>query len=365
MNVATPETIAKANEAHQRAMPLARLLDYGMDFADAAALLARSSAGEPWARVAAELAHQRDQKADEAEAHRFLVTAREERYRAIAAFVFAQMAFNFDGPEKWAIYQDLIASCQALSRISDLPFERLEVSFAGKHMVGWLLRPGPAPSLGTVILFGGQTGWGVAYLPIARALAQRQIATLLVEGPGQGETRMAQELYLDVDTDKAYSAWVDLILADRTLGCPGIWGNSYGGLWAARTAAYDQRIIACCVNGSFAVPGILPFRSAFEQSAAMLGTQDRVRLEHNFARMRFNPDLQKINCPLLVIHGGQDPLVKLADQEPFIEAATGPAVLKIWPQGDHTIYNHGFERTVFAADWFLDQFKANKNIKKE
>lgn len=360
MSETTIESITKANEAHQRAMPLARLLDYGMDFADASSLLARTSAGDAWASVANELAHQRVQKVQDAEAHGFIVTAREECYRAIAAFVFAQMAYNFDGPEKWAIYQDLIAACQTLARVSDLAFERREVPFAGRHLVGWLLRPSATPALGTVILFGGQTGWGVAYLPIARALAQRQIATLLVEGPGQGETRMTQGVYLDVDTDKAYSAWVDLVLADKTLGSPGIWGNSYGGLWAARTASYDQRIVACCVNGSFATPGILPFRSAFEQSAAMLGTQDRARLEENFARMRFDPALNKINCPLLVIHGGQDPLVQLADQEPFMRAATGQSSMKIWPQGDHTIYNHGFERTVFAADWFFDHFKNNK-----
>lgn len=352
----TPEAIAKANEAHQRAMPLSRLLDYGMDFADASALLARTSAGEPWARVADALAHQRIDQANAAEAGGFLVTAREELYRAIAAFVFAQMAFNFDGPEKWALYRSLIASCQALARVSDLPFERREVSFGQKQMVGWLMRPHAGPACGTVILFGGQTGWGVAYLPVARALAQRQIATLLVEGPGQGETRMAQGIYLDVDTDKAYSAWVDLILADATLGRPGIWGNSYGGLWAARTASYDKRLVACCVNGSFATPGILPFRSAFEQSAAMLGTQDRVQIERNFIRLRFDPAKNQIDCPLLVIHGGADPLVKLEDQQPFIDAATGQSVLKVWPQGDHTIYNHGFDRTAFGADWFLKQF---------
>lgn len=350
------KAIVKANDAHQRAMPLARLLDYGMDFADASALLARTAAYEPWALVASELARQRAEKADRAEARGFLITAKEERYRAIAAFVFAQMAFNFDSSEKWALYQLLIASCQALARVSDLSFERREVAFGQKHMVGWLVRPGVAAVLGTVIIFGGQTGWGVAYLPVARALAQRGIATLLVEGPGQGETRMAHGIYLDVDTDKAYSAWVDLILADETLGRAGIWGNSYGGLWAARTASYDKRITACCVNGSFATPRILPFRSAFEQSAAMLGTQDRTRIERNFARLRFDPDINQIDCPLLVIHGGADPLVKLEDQQPFIDAAKKQVLLKVWPQGDHTIYNHGFERNTFAGDWFLEQF---------
>lgn len=344
--------IAKANAAHQRAMSMPRLLDYGMDFADATALFARTGAGEAWHEVAAQLGRERLSRADRAETEGLAFTAAEERQRAIAALVFAQMAFNFDVPEKRALYDELVSVCHALGRVSDLPFARCEASFGDRRLIGWLVRPLSSRAAGTVVLFGGQSGWGIAYLPVARALARRNLATLLVEGPGQGETRMEQGIYLDVDTDAAYSAWIDVILDDPTLGTPGIWGNSYGGLWAARTAAHDKRIAACCVNGSFATPGILPFRSAFEQSTAMLGTEDRDALEANFARLRFDPTAMRIDCPLLVLHGGADPLVNLPDQQPFLEAATGEATLKTWPDGDHTIYNHSFDRTTLVADWF-------------
>ncbi|MCW5719798.1 MAG: hypothetical protein KIS86_01510 [Devosia sp.] len=350
--------IAKANAAHQRAMSMPRLLDYGLDFADATALFARSNAGEPWDAVAAERGRVRLARADLAEAEGRCLSASEERQRGIAALVFAQMAFNFDIPEKRMLYRELTGACQALARVSDRPFSRREISFGDKHLIGWLLRPSTSGANGTVILFGGQTGWGVAYLPIAQALARRNLATLLIEGPGQGETRIEQGIYLDVDIDAAFSACVDTILDDPTLGAPGIWGNSYGGLFAARTAAHDSRIVACCVNGSFAKPGILPFRSAFEQSAAMLGTEDHDAIEANFARLRFEPATMPIHCPLLVLHGGADPLVNLADQQPFLDAATGEATLETWPEGDHTIYNHSFDRTTLAADWFAARLTA-------
>lgn len=356
MTTEAQSTIDKANAAHQRAMQMPRLLDYGMDFADATALFARTSAGEEWDLVAERLARDRLDKADRAEAVGRTVTAAEERQRAIAALVFAQMAFNFDTPRKRQLYRDLVAACLALGRVSDLPFRRCEAPFEGKRLVGWLLCPLAERAVGTVILFGGQTGWGVAYLPVARALARRNLAALLVEGPGQGETRIEQGIHLDVDVDAAFSAWVDVILGDPALGAPGIWGNSYGGLWAACTAAHDKRIRAACVNGSFATPGVLPFRSAFEQSAAMLGTDDRDAIERNFARLSFDPATDRIDCPLLVLHGGADPLVKLSDQQPFLDAATtADARLEIWPDGDHTIYNHGFDRTALAADWFADR----------
>lgn len=359
MTTEAQSTIHKANAAHQRAMQMPRLLDYGMDFADATALFARTTAGEEWDVVAERLARDRLEKADRAEREGRTVTAAEERHRAIAALVFAQMAFNFDTPRKRALYRDLVAACRALGRVSDLPFRRCEAPFGAKRLAGWLMRPAAAQADGTVILFGGQTGWGVAYLPVARALARRNLATLLVEGPGQGETRIEQGVHLDVDVDAAYSAWIDVIRDDPALGAPGIWGNSYGGLWAARTAAHDKRIRAACVNGSFATPGILPFRSAFEQSAAMLGTEDRDAIERNFARLRFDPATDRIDCPLLVLHGGADPLVNLSDQQPFLDAATtADARLEIWPDGDHTIYNHSFDRTALAADWFAERLAA-------
>lgn len=344
--------VLKANMAHQRAMSMTRLLDCGMDYADAIRLFARTSAGEPWDEVAEAIAAERLEQAEGAETKGRIVTASQARQRGIAALVFAQMAFNFDEPRKVALYRALVAACRSLGPVFDLPFERVETGFEGKSLIGWLVRPASGKAGGTVLLFGGQSGWGVAYLPMARELARRGLATLLAEGPGQGETRIEQGIYLDVNVEAAFGRWVDVILSDPDLGVPGICGNSYGGLWAARTASSDARVRACCVNGSFATPGILPFRTAFEQSAAMLGTEDRMAIEANMARLRLDPARDRIACPLLVLHGGADPLVKLEDQQPFLDAATGEATLRRWPDGEHTIYNHSFERTALVADWF-------------
>lgn len=352
MNV---DPVVKANLAHQRAMPMTRLIDCGMDHADASRLHSRTSAGEAWDEVAEAIAVERLIEAERAEAEKHTVTAAEARQRAIAALVFAQMAFNFDEPRKVKLYRDLVVACQKLAPVFDLPFNRVEADFGGRKLIGWLVRPAKSIASGTIILFGGQSGWGIAYLPLARELARRGLATLLAEGPGQGETRIEQGLYLQPGVEGAFSGWVDFILADPTMGAPGIWGNSYGGLWAARTASHDHRIRACCINGSFASPGILPFRTAFEQSAAMIGSQDRTVIEAVMAKLRFDPTRHRIDCPLLVLHGGADPLVTLADQQPFLDAATGEARLHVWPDGEHTIYNHSFERTALVGDWFAVQ----------
>ena len=354
------DNLSSATLAFQRAMPMTRLLDCGMDFADAQALFQRTSAGEEWDQVAEALAQAQLDRARQAAAAGHRVTAAEAQAAALADLLFAQMAFNHDNPRKRALYSQLATATRRLCEMPGPRLERVEVPFGKGHLVGWLMRPGAAQARGTVLVFGGQSGWGVAYLPIARALARRGLATLLAEGPGQGETRMNQGIHVDVDMEAAYSRFITLIVNDASLGTPGIWGNSVGGLWAARTAAADARIRACCVNGGLAAPALLPFRTFAEQAAAMLGTGDARALQQNFERMRFRPETDRIACPLLVLHGGADPLVRLEDQQPFLDAAVNPdATLRVWDDGEHTIYNHAAERTAFVADWFAQRLASS------
>lgn len=75
-----------------------------------------------------------------------------------------------------------------------------------------------------------------------------------------------------------------------------------------------------------------------------------VLVASELARLRFDPDMNQINCPWLVIHGGANPLVKLEDQQPFISTRKKQSLLKVCPQRDHIIYNHVFERNTFASD---------------
>ncbi|CAB3773517.1 dipeptidyl aminopeptidase [Burkholderia sp. MSh2] len=352
--------ISSATLAFQRAMPMTRLLDCGMEFADAQALFLRTSAGEEWDRVAESLALAQLDRASRAADGGCRVTATDAQAAALANLLFAQMAFNHDNARKRALYDRLVAATRQLCAWSAGRLTRVEVPFNQGRLAGWLMRPRSRQARGTVLVFGGQSGWGIAYLPIARALARRGLATLLAEGPGQGETRMVQRIHLDVDVEAAYSQFVSFILSDASLGQPGIWGNSVGGLWAARTAAADSRIRACCVNGGLAAPTLLPFRTFAEQAGAMLGTDDEDAIRKNFERMSFRPARDRIACPLLVLHGGADPLVTLEDQQPFLDAAeSADATLRMWEDGEHTIYNHAAERTAFVADWFARRLGAD------
>jgi alpha-beta hydrolase superfamily lysophospholipase len=356
MSSVETDSPAKLLAAQWRSMTPTRMADYGVPSDDILRLQHLTAAGIAWDVAAESLADAQEQRALAALATGHQVTAR-EAYRAAAAnLIFAQMAFNHDTPRKRHLYDRLSSTLAAVAHISGGRMEKIEPEFGAGHLVGWLVRPAIDTALGTVIVFGGQSGWGAAYWRHADALASRGLATIMAEGPGQGETRLRHGVLLDVDVPAAYGRFVDVVEQDPALGSAvGIFGNSLGGLYAALTAAADERIRACCVNGAPAHPALLGHRSFDEQAAAMLGTDDRARLTANFDRLAFDPGQQRIGCPLLVLHGGEDVLFGLEAQQPFLDGAGADQTLRVWPDGDHTIYNHCEERTAFVADWFADK----------
>ena len=341
--------VTAANDAHWRAMGVTRLLDAGMRYDDVLALRAGTDAGRAWDEVAEELGAARTAEAESAAEAGRTATAYESHRAAAACFLFAQMAFNFDTDRKRVLYARFDGAVAGAAAHSPVPMRRVEPAFGAGALTGWHLRP--ASPHGTVVVFGGQSGWGATYLRYADALLARGLAVILAEGPGQGDARLVHGVHLDVDVAAAFGAFVDLATPD---GPVGVWGNSVGGLFAALTAARHAGVAACCVNGAFAAPRLLDFRTFAEQAKAMLGSTDDDAVTANFARLRFDPSTETIPCPLLVLHGGADPLVDLADQQPFLDAADD-ATLRIWDDGEHTIYNHADERNAVAADWFAER----------
>ncbi|GCB53555.1 S9 family peptidase [Streptomyces sp. NL15-2K] len=346
--------------AQHRAMPFTRLVDCGMDHADARRLLADTTAGMRWQDSATTLAETQLERAGRAEAAGHRTTARQAYRFASAAFMFAQMAYQADTAEKRELYERHTAatmSAAALQSPHTPLMERVTVPHRAGTLGGWLCRPASGKVHATVIVWGGLSGWGAAYLPIAEAYTARGLACLLAEGPGQGESRLAHGLYVDERVTEGFARFVDLVEADQRLDGPiGIQGMSFGGLFAAHLAAADPRVAAVVVNGAPAAPTVPEFRTAREQLAAVVGTDDLGRVAEVMDGLRFDPAKHRIGCPLLLLHGGQDPLARYEDQQPFLQAADPTAAtLRSWPDGEHTLYNHAVERDAFTADWFTDQ----------
>ena len=346
-----------ATAALHRAMPYTRLVDCGMNPADGRTLLTTTAAGQDWAEAATGLADARSGAAESALAAGHRLTAVQSARWAAAAALFAQMAENADASLKQELYRRYVRLVARSAELSTPAIERLEVPYRHGRLVGWLCLPPSGTAAATVVVWGGLSGWGAAYLRTADALTARGLACLLAEGPGQGEPRLTDRLYVDEHVADGFARFLDAVDADRRLGAAiGVQGNSFGGLFAAHLAARDDRVGACVVNGAPATPQLPPFRNPRAQFEATFGTQDEHQLTGILDRLRFDPGRHRIDSPVLVLQGGADPLVPdAAIQAPFAEAAGPRGEVRTWPDGEHTLYNHAAERDAITGDWFHDQ----------
>lgn len=342
----------KQIDALCRAMPITRMVDYGAS-REAAELTHRLvREGKAWDIVMEELAQQQEAKA---QAEQDPAAAREFWHAAATNLIFAQMAFNADGERKRSLYRQMTRCFTRFAALSEFQVLRVELPYQDGRLFGWQFHTNAAEGAGNVIVFGGMSGWSTAYRSMAEALCRRGLDCLLVDGPGQGDSRLEGGIVADADVMAGFSRFVDWV-QERTPGRRvGLWGNSYGGLLAALTAARDRRVEACCINGGPMLTQLPPFRTAQEQFAAMFGESDPAALTTILSALAFDGQRAPLVCPTLVLEGGADPLVPLGTQRGFLVGNLDPlSRVETWPDGEHTIYNHSVERNVLVAAWFAE-----------
>ena len=351
---------AKQIEAFRRAMPITHMLDYGMTRSQAERAHREAQEGDPWDEALEAIAATSARSAETADAEGRSADAAEDWRASAACLIFAQMAFNFDTDRKRLLYRRMTASFAEFARRAPLAIDKVEVAFGTGRLFGWHCRKSAQTRTPTVVVFGGMSGWSTAYFAMAEALCERGLACLLVEGPGQGESRLEGRVFLDAGVSKGFALFVDVARDVSGGASVGIWGNSFGGLFAALTAATDSHISACCINGAPTRCDEPPFRTAAEQMAAMFGRADLSGVRDVMSALAFDSTSAAPRCPILILEGGADPLVPLRSQAAFRSGNRDPRSRTLtWQDGEHTIYNHAAERNAAVAEWFAEVLTAS------
>lgn len=340
-------------DSAKRAIPRARMIDYGVTADDATRLLAMASGdGQEWWAMAEILAERHIAEAQShADAGRSAL-CRLERERAAAAFNVGQLAIHRDDETKRRLYARANTCLQANASESGCDYRRLVLpTGSGRNLYGWTF-PVPDP-IGRVVMFGGLSGWGASFIGLARALTHQGIAVILAEAPGQGETRLAAGLHLSQGGLSQAMAFVDFAGDDQKP--VGLIGFSFGGLIAAHLAAAAPAVRALCTNGSPVAVGTLDHAAEREQFGAAFGADDGELLQRvrDFA---FDASTQVLRCPVLALEGGADPLVPPGTWRGFVGEREAAATSIIWEDGLHTLYNHASERDALIGAWLADCF---------
>ena len=174
------------------------------------------------------------------------LTAGEHLSRAGVYYHFAKFLFVHDTAQMRVAHMKAVECRRTALPHLRPPGERVEIAFEGGHLAAILRKPAGAGARAPVlIMIPGLDSAKEELEAYELPFLARGMATLIVDGPGQGEAEYRFPIRGDYEV--AATAIVDWIetRADLDRARIGMWGVSLGGYYGPRAAAYEKRIGAC------------------------------------------------------------------------------------------------------------------------
>ncbi|MCU1546886.1 MAG: protein of unknown function hydrolase family protein [Homoserinimonas sp.] len=310
-----------------------------------------------WSAAAA--AHEALGKAAIAESR--LKSAGEHFSTAAVLYHFAKFVYVTDRVQMREAHLSAVRCHELALPLLDPPGRKINIPFEGFTIYGVLRLPqsdGPFP---TVILVPGLDSTKEELRSTEDLFLQRGLATLSVDGPGQGEAEY--DLPIRADWEVPGRAIVDALqkLPEVDSAQIGVWGVSLGGYYAPRFASGDPRIKACV-----ALCGPYNFGEAWDDMPQL--TRDtftsRAHLAHDEQGRRMALTLSmegrtdQLTCPTLIISGRKDRLIPWQQQQRLHDETQPSSTLLMLEQGNHGCANVLSEHRYRTADWMAEQLGA-------
>jgi len=296
------------------------------------------------------------QLAREAESNGRSLTAGEAWVRAALSYHFAKFVWMVDMDKYRAAADKAVASLYAAHRQLDPTAERVEMTLDGALMVGNLRRPERDGRFPLVILLPGLDSTKEEFFNWENVYLGRGLATLSLEGPGQGET--GYHTTIRADYEVAVSTALEAVAGrgGLDLGRVGIVGVSMGGYYAPRAAAFEPRIKAVAAIG-----GPYNFGECWDQlplitretflhhSGATTAEEGREKA----LQLSLAGAANRIHQPLLIVFGKLDRLIPWQQAEQLATEAPN-ATLVMFPDGNHVCNNIPYKYRPLVGDWMKE-----------
>jgi alpha-beta hydrolase superfamily lysophospholipase len=336
---------------------------------------------EAWYRAWLKLSRQVQGIAQEAHTNGRNVTARDHYMRAALYYQWAEAFLHpNDGRCKPTYASHLECFAKGASLFTP-QVEIVDIPFEGKTLYAYFVPAqnvaGRAPA---VVLSDGLDGTKEEMFYAALALAQRGIACLAVDHPGQGATLRLSGLKARPDSEVAAGAALDYLetRGDVDRNRFGIMAASMGGYYAPRAAAFEKRFKACA-----AWAAIHDYRQVWvrrlkvepgkavslNQQAALgttghhllniLGVSDYDEALRYLEPFHLRDAAKAMTCDILIVHGEDDKQTPLEDAQALFDALqTNRKEMRVFTRSEggaaHVQLDRPEPALSFICDWLKE-----------
>jgi len=335
-----------------------RFVANGVVLADFEEITGGLQSYDDWCAAWSTRAAHHEQLGREALARGHTLTAGECLQRAGVYYHFASFLFVHDLPQMKAAHMKGVACRQAALPHLRPTGERVEIPYQGGMLPGILRKPAGIDKPPVVVMALGLDSTkeeGDAY---ETPFLARGMATLIFEGPGQGESQY--DFAIRGDYEVPAGAVIDYVERRPDLDATriGMWGVSLGGYYAPRAAAFDKRIRACiALGGPFDWGAAWDGLPELTREAFRVRSHSRTQEEARAAARTLSLEgiARNISCPIFIVNGRRDRIVPAADAERLAREVTGPVTLMLIEDGNHIATNRAYRWRSQSADWMKEQ----------
>jgi 2,6-dihydroxypseudooxynicotine hydrolase len=338
-----------------------RFVANGVALTDFEEVTAAVDAWEDWCGAWSDRAARHEAMGREALAKGRFISAGEHLQRAGVYYHFGKFLFVHDIPQMKAAHMKAV-ECRnlALPHLNP-PGERITIPYEGKALYGILRKPHGVAKPPVLIMCVGLDSAKEETDAYERPYLDRGIATLVFDGPGQGEGEY--DFGIRGDYEVAVKAVVDVVMtrSDVDSSRIGLWGVSLGGYYAPRAAAFEKRLAACIALGG-------PYDWAGNWDKLPLLTRETFRVRSHCATeaeakrhaeaLSLAGVAPNIACPIFVMTGKLDRLIPWQHAQRLANEVKGPCTFLLIEDGNHVANNRAYRWRSQSADWLAEQFAA-------
>ncbi len=333
-----------------------RFVNNGVDMNDYRWTVEGLETWDQWYDAWMALGKKHERLAVEALARDRRVTAGEAYYRAAIAYHFAVFCWVHNLEEYTAGHEKRVECYRESLPWLDPPGERVEFPLEDIRIPAYLRKPRGVTRPPVVLFISGLDSTKEEHATFEAFFLRRGLATLALDGPGQGE--VWYRMKMRVDFEVTATAAIDYLRsrADVDGSRVGICGVSLGGYLAPRCAAFEPRIKAVASCGGLHSLEDRPFRDTFhgQRWIHIWGAKDQFDLQRKTKGATLSGVAKNITAALLVVHGEKDNLVPPQDSYRTYEQASGPKWWVCYPEGNHVCNNIVYQYRPLVADFMAE-----------